>query len=769
MAVDETEDPTTPEPDEAEVTKDIDEGAVEVHLGAERPADMPEEAFNLVPELLDSDEGREFLEDLCQRVIDEKDDAWESTADYRKYREEMYKLYTGQLDPKTEPFEDCANVHIPIVGTAMSMLQPRLVTQVFPGDDNILGVIPTGPEDQARADTLTLHGEWQFRVEMPDFIPQQEQVMTEMLLVGSAFCHSYRDTSRNRNRHDYMTCEEFYLPYVWRTTDPSLGDVPYKGRILRRYRYQLEEHERAGLYHDVARLWEEDDEGNITPVAKVDEDLTVRPTVDKAKGIDKPDDDNPRNPEFVLYEHHGYARLPGEDRERPIVVTVDPASEEVIGLFVREQDEWRDRARFQRQVNEYQIYAQALAQYQEAVRNPPPLPMMDPMAPPPPPPPPPQPPKWAQYDEESGEPLEPQPARKEPIEYFTHAVCQYDPHHSLGIGIGWQLFGFNQVANTITNQYIDTATINNDKPLVVPEGVFRESGDIDIHPGKILRANVPVEQMGNVVRELSYPPANPQMMEITKLIIDEAKQLASNPDVFAGAEGKANETYRGIATRVEQAIKPLTAIALRYLRFLTHVVQKNARLNSVFLPDEEFISVVDPTKGRQGIVVTRAMYEQDYDVTFTADTRFVSQAQQIDEAVQLEQMVITDQGFYQRIEGQQFLYEARVRRLKAMRRQDMIPFLGTRPQPPPPPQPMPPHEEDAQFLEGKFPQALPGDDDDAHIADHSAFMGAPEGQALAPESKKNMEQHVRNHIAQKIRKVAQAASPQPGGPNAAAA
>jgi hypothetical protein len=106
------------------------------------------------------------------------------------------------------------------------------------------------------------------------------------------------------------------------------------------------------------------------------------------------------------------------------------------------------------------------------------------------------------------------------------------------------------------------------------------------------------------------------------------------------------------------------------------------------------------------------------------------------------------------IQQKQFLYEISTRYLKDMKRTELIPFLGPRPVPPPPPAPIAPHEENALFLQGKAPDINPADDDAAHVQDHQAFGGSQEGAYLDPQQKKNLDQHVRNHVSAMIMKTA---------------
>jgi hypothetical protein len=164
------------------------------------------------------------------------------------------------------------------------------------------------------------------------------------------------------------------------------------------------------------------------------------------------------------------------------------------------------------------------------------------------------------------------------------------------------------------------------------------------------------------------------------------------------------------------------------------------------------------------VTITRDIYLEDYDITFTADTRFVSQQQKLDESMQLMQFAATSPLFAQnQIQQAIFLYEVATRYLKDMKRPELVPFLGPRPTPPPPPQPMPPHEENAAFLTGKSPPVNPADDDALHVQDHRAFLASPEGSVLDAQQKQNLEQHTRNHVAQHIMKTAQAGGLNGGG------
>lgn len=753
-----------------------DEDTKEVDLAESEGDPADEDDFNMVKKYSASDDGKKFLEDVSDIVMDSFKSMWESTEEYREKRAQLYRLFRGNLTQKSAPFEDCANIHMPVVLQAIAMLVPRVITEIFPADDYIFKAVPTGPEDQERADVLTQHGDWQFKHEISDFIPQFERAVTESMLVGTAIVYSCRDTINNRNNHRALSCEDLVMSYTVNAVDPSLADVPEKIMIVRWSRHELEDLVAQGKYDSdaVGSILEPlDDPKNRGSKAKQDEPtLTVRESVEEVEGHVRPEND-PTAP-YVFYEYHGWLKLPGEERQRPVVAVVETSTRKIASFYLREDDDWRDKERYDREIQDIASYQQAVEQFRAAAANPQLIPGPDGMPTQAPIPDAPIPPPSVKLDE-AGEPLPPEQPRKVAIEYFTRIDCIYDPHGSMGIGIGDMVKGFNEMVNQLGNLFTDAASIANSPPQLVSENAL-PPGEVEIGPGAIIRSPLPPEQLDKAQKTLIQTQGNPQLLEMMNLLMGVAKEVAATPDVYSGQPGKAGETYRGISTRVQEAAKPLTAVAQRILRGLTEIVRKNARLNSIFLPEEDIVNVIDPSKGRMKVKITRAIYLEDYDITFTADTRFTSQAQKLDEDVQLMQFAATSPLFAgNQIQQQVFLFEVASRYLKDMKRPELIPYLGQRPQPPPPPQPIAPPDENAMFLEGKAPNVHPADDDPKHVADHNAFMSSQEAQYLAPDQHKNLEQHVRNHVAAHIQKVAKATqemtnaaaasngSPGPGG------
>lgn len=709
---------TSTEAEKEPVVEENDDGTVTVKMPPP-PEDIPEEAYNLVPHFMGTAEGKQFLEkDLADKVLKDFEEDWESCASAREKRLKRWKLLAGDLDPKEVAFEGAANAHLPLMLERVLRVVHRMYSEMFPDKDVVFTALPANQLSQEKADVVTLHQNWQLRKEVPDFFKQNRRALMEFIIHGDCIFHSYRDIAGKRNRHEALCFEEVVFPYHFRTSFIDMSDLPRKTRVLRRYKHELLELEEAGVFAGVKEMLEKEKENGF----EAGPDLTVRPRVDKHEGKEPPVKSTAAP--YTLYEYHGRCKLPGQKTERPIKAIVSPTCKAVIGLYLREQEDWKDRARFNAQQEELTLYQGNVQAHQQLeatemaakqrleMPDVPPdeaaglMQLLDQQKPEPP-----VAPKWLQEGMQG-----PPAIRQVPIEEFSHGVCIENLEGSLGLGIGLLLEPFNAAANVVLSQFIDSATLSNIKTMLAPWNLEMEPGDTKLVPGHVHRVRgVSPEQMRNAMVPLEFPPANPQMLDVVAMMQDSADGVSSAPDVLSGEAGKANETYRGIATRVEQATKQLTVLAQNYLEMEANVVKNDARLNSVFLDDLEVKSVIDPrTLESVELEVGRALYAEDYSIVFTADTRFGGREAKIAEADQLIGMVTSlPPEIAPMIFPPSFIYEAVCKSLKARGFHDMIRYMGPRPptptQLPGPPAPPPGMAPPGQPPPGAMPPgAMPG-------------------------------------------------------------
>jgi hypothetical protein len=234
------------------------------------------------------------------------------------------------------------------------------------------------------------------------------------------------------------------------------------------------------------------------------------------------------------------------------------------------------------------------------------------------------------HDEE-GNPMPPEKVKAQPINMFSHQVCIENPDGSLGIGIGSLLQGANDSVDTMLNQYIDSATVDNAPATFVKDDVL-PPGTTNISPGQVIRVSKYLpDGLDKAVFRLQGKGANDQLLKGIEMLLGGADGVSSAPDAMSG-EREGPETYRGFAGRIEQATKQLTIVAQNHIELLSQLIRNNARLNYQFMDEAELYQVLDPRTNKvQRITVKREMYEETFDVTFIADVRFASKAQKIAE------------------------------------------------------------------------------------------------------------------------------------------
>src|SRR6185436_8615525 len=115
----------------------------------------------------------------------------------------------------------------------------------------------------------------------------------------------------------------------------------------------------------------------------------------------------------------------------------------------------------------------------------------------------------------------------------------------------------NRAANIALSQFTDSATLANIWSIITTDIEFED--EFEISPGHHNKAiGVSAEQLHKSIYELKPSQANPQLMDLVSFMTEFGQSAAQAPQVLSGEPGKSGETYRGIATRIEQATKQLS-------------------------------------------------------------------------------------------------------------------------------------------------------------------------------------------------------------------
>lgn len=680
----------------------------------EKPFEYDDQQGNLVAQFEAHPFGREELKRIANQVKSDFDEAWESTEEHRKRIAEDMRLFTGDLSPKSWPFENCANAHVPIMMENLTRLIYRVYAEVFGDWSDVFAVQANGPDDDELADLLTRHGNWQIREQITDFPRQMHRALMQYFIPGDLIVHSYWDPETELNRHEVLTADEFVIPYALTSTMSNLSDVPYRVKVLHRYRHQLQA--MRGAWEGVERVIDREPPGWLESP-----DAVIAERVAEDTKIDVPE--RSRNAPHKLLQYEGWLELPNQDRDRFCRVILDYETLNILELSIHEHANWQDQRRYDAQLQELQDYRAAMTAYNEmlamrelqldqaaqtaavAMESGATGPAQDmaiiqqiETAEQVPPPEPPMAPEWMRDPADPDE--MPEPVKMEPIHLFTHAVCVEPMRGSVGMGFGRIQADFNRAANTSLNQFVDQATLSNVRSLLVDTLFKVQGGKLDLRPGAINYVEgIPAGALKDHLHEFSPGPANPQLKELVEMMFNFGQSSIQSPSVLSGEPGKSGETARGIAARIEQATKQLSVTGRKFLNeALEPVLKNNAVLNSIYLKDEELFFVNDHrlsaqaqapgmppmlSSAAQELRIGRQMYERNYRVSIRADLRFTSMAQRIAEA---DEMLSMPKLVPQLMANVAFIHKALSNALKARGQEDLIPLLG--PPPPPPTTPL---------------------------------------------------------------------------------
>ncbi len=618
---------------------------VEEEIGEDQP-----ETVNLVSTLSEKQQ-REYAD----RIVEDYERDLKSGERFRERRARIVKLALGDIPPPKdgEKFR-LARIHYPIIMTAVTRIETRIYDQQFPSNGEFFGVKPTDALDLERAVRVAKHMNWQVQHQIPEYVPNHDVVIQQMLLYGSGFTRVYYDRQLKRPCHEVCATDDIILPYTWKRgkNDPSMSQFPRITYLLRYYRHELEEMQEDGYYENVDKLFKAVEQGGgVTQEDVSNTPQKLREVTDRDTGLEKPSDD-PDAPRVVLYQCRRL-KLPGDKRTRPVVCEVDLNTRELLCLKIREDADPQDKARYNREKKANDaMFEAAMAQFQadqaayvaglqaSIMQSQTPMPMQGEMTSTPLPMPGMQDatmPGMPEAPQPPQKPADPLPPRMVPINFFTHYICFPNPEGVYGLGIGSLLEGTNIAADTLASQYVDAATLSNTATGLRSRQAKIRGGELRIVPGEIPECDLSPEEMknGGGIMMIKFPPPEPAMWQIIQGQIQEGEKLSGAGDILSGEIGGANTTATEAQIAISQALSQIAIINKRYTRSRTSEAEKIARINSVYLDDKEYFYVVDAFKNAppEQVHIGRMDYLLDTDITVTADPRMASQPQRFQEAM----------------------------------------------------------------------------------------------------------------------------------------
>lgn len=216
-----------------------------------------------------------------------------------------------------------------------------------------------------------------------------------------------------------------------------------------------------------------------------------------------------------------------------------------------------------------------------------------------------------------------------PKEYFTKFGFIPNPDGGIyDLGFGLLLGGVNETINTLTNQLLDSGTLNNLQAGFLGRGIRVRSGNTRFLPGEWK----PVDFSGDDIKKhiFALPTKEPSVVlfQLLEALVTSGKELASVAEIFVGKMPGQNTPATTTMATIEQGLKVFTAIYKRLYRALGQEYLKLFNLNKEHVDKTIYFTINEP-QGPQSQEVSETDYSDQLLVKPNADPNIVSSAQKL--------------------------------------------------------------------------------------------------------------------------------------------
>ena len=332
--------------------------------------------------------------------------------------------------------------------------------------------------------------------------------------------------------------------------------------------------------------------------------------------------------------------------------------------------------------------------------------------------------------------------KKQKIRYFTH--YKFTPGLGFyGFGLIHMIGGLTKSATSILRQLIDAGTLANLPAGFKSRGLRVRDDDQPLQPGEFRDVDAPGSSIREAIMPLPYKEPAATLLPMLGVVIESGRRFASVSDLNVGDSNQAAPVGTTVAL-LEQGTKILSAIHKRLhfaqrqeLRILAEVIKNST-------PSEY------PYQSAGAEATIKASdFDDRVDVVPVSDPAMFSMSQRITMAQTQLQLAQAAPQIHD-------LYESYRRMYSALGVQNIDKLL------PPKAEQVPkdPASENMDALMAKPVKAFQGQNHDAHVATHSAFLQDPNMQKNQM-AMQGLMAHMQEHLALKYKEQIEQAIGQP--------
>ena len=317
--------------------------------------------------------------------------------------------------------------------------------------------------------------------------------------------------------------------------------------------------------------------------------------------------------------------------------------------------------------------------------------------------------------------------KKNKIEYFVH--FKFLPGLGFyGFGLIHMIGGLTRAATSALRQLLDAGTLSNLPSGFKQRGIRVRDDAQSLQPGEWRDVDAPGGNLRDAFMNLPYKEPSQTLLQLMGICVDAGQRFASIADMQVG-DGNQQAAVGTTVALLERGSRVMSAI---HKRLYASMKQEFVLLSDVFSTYLPPVYPYDVVGGERTIKQTD--FDAKIDILPVADPNIFSATQRVAIAQTELQLAQTNPQMHNLYEAYRDMYEA----LGVKNIDQVLP-------PPPAPQPKNPALEHIDAMAGKPFQAFTGQDHQAHIAAHIAFMAtamAKNNPMITSALEKNIFEHI---------------------------
>jgi chaperonin GroES len=252
-------------------------------------------------------------------------------------------------------------------------------------------------------------------------------------------------------------------------------------------------------------------------------------------------------------------------------------------------------------------------------------------------------PNWLM--DEAGNPVD-ESGKPSPIKTINERFTAYEflpnPDGPYGLGMGHLVGQINKAVNSLLRQTIDAGTLANvgNASGFIAAALGLKGTDLSLELGKFRKIEGSGDDINKGIFQFKFPGATASQVEILAALKQDGQRLASTTEALTGQTDDVQQPTTILAL-IDQGLQVFSTVYERITMALCSELEKVYRLNSRYLDDEEYFTVLD-YEGPKRMTVKRDDYKQDMQVLPIADPKMATEQQKMAKAMSDWQFLSTN-------------------------------------------------------------------------------------------------------------------------------